>query len=314
MKIAAAQLSPVWLDARATTDLVCDWIQRAAKEGASLVVFGETFLPGYPFWVDYRGASGFFDEVQREVFARYLEAAVRADGPELAQIAEVAKQAGIYVYLGVAERGVGNASGTVFCTLVAVDPRDGVVNMHRKLMPTHGERLVWGRGDGHGLRVQELPGGWHVGGLNCWENWMPQARHAIYAGGAELFIALWPGAVRNTVDITRFTAIEGRCYVLSVGATLRPEDLPVDFPLGETGAPQGEPRFDGGTALAGPTGDWIIEPVANENGLFTAELDLTEVRRARQLFDATGHYSRPDVFRVEVNRRRLDAAEFVDEG
>ena len=304
----------MWLDPAATTERVCEWIVRASREGVELVAFGETFLPGYPYWADHAGASGFFEEQQREVFARYLSAAVRADGPELARIAAVAKECGLWVYLGVAERGISNASGTVFCTLVAIDPLRGVVNMHRKLVPTHGERLVWGRGDGHGLRVQELENGWRIGGLNCWENWMPQARHAIYAGGAGLLISLWPGCVRNTRDITRFAAIEGRCYVLSVGSILTPADVPADFPLRAALESEGAPAFDGGSALAAPDGEWIIEPVAGEEGLLVAELDLDVVRRARQLFDPTGHYSRPDVFDVRVCRRRLEAARFDDAG
>jgi len=309
MKVAAAQTSPVWLDADATTTKICAWIERAAKEGADLVAFGETFLPGYPYWVDHAGASQFFDDAQREAYAQYLNAGIEAQGPELARVAAAAADCGIQVYLGVAERGVGNATGTLYCTLVAIDPQQGVVNMHRKLAPTFGERLVWGRGDGHGLRVQGLENGWRVGGLNCWENWMPQARHAIYAGGADLHIALWPGSVRNTEDITRFIALEGRCYVLSVGTLLTIDDVPAGFPLRTECAPD----FDGGSAIAAPDGKWVVEPVAGTEGLIIADLDLEQVRRARQQFDPTGHYSRPDVFEVRVHRRRLDAAMFDED-
>ncbi|MFT5048860.1 MAG: nitrilase [Chlamydiales bacterium] len=297
------------MDSRATTEKVCNWIQQASRAGAELVAFGESFLPGYPFWVDHGGASRFVDEDQRAAYARYLEAGIESGGPELTCIASAARECGIHVYVGIAERGVGNASGTLFCTLVAIDPEHGVVNMHRKLSPTFGERLVWGRGDGHGLRVQALGNGWSVGGLNCWENWMPQARHAIYAGGANLHIALWPGSVRNTCDITRFIALEGRCYVISASTLLGPADIPESFPLHGECAPE----FDGGSAIAGPDGAWVIEPVAGTEGLIVAELDLERVRRARQQMDATGHYSRPDVFEVHVHRRRLDAVVFDDD-
>ena len=313
MRIAAAQIHPAWGNKTATTDRVADWIGRAAADGVELVAFGETFLSGYPFWVSMTDGARFEDADQKRAFAAYLDSAVDVDGPELARIAEAARDSRVFTYLGITERGGGTARGTVFATLVAIDPERGVVSTHRKLMPTYEERLVWGIGDGHGLRVHGLPGGTRVGGLNCWENWMPQARHALYAGGEDLHVAVWPGSTENTRDITRFIAREGRVFVLSAGVLLHTDDISADFPLRDrvlAGGPQ--LMYDGGSAIAGPDGEWIVAPVAGEERLVAADIDLARVREERQNFDPTGHYSRPDVFDVRVDRRRRAAATFRD--
>ncbi len=154
----------------------------AAAQDVELVAFPETFPSGHPFWLELTGGARFDDPAQKRAYAAYLEAAVAIDGSELRQIAEAARDLGVFVYLGTTERATGSARGTVFCTLVAIDAQAGVVSTHRKLIPTYEERLVWGTGDGHGLLVHQYAGT-RVGGLNCWENWMPQARHALYAQG-----------------------------------------------------------------------------------------------------------------------------------
>jgi nitrilase len=201
MKVAAAQVRPVWLDKVATAERVVTWVERAARDGVQLMAFPETFLPGYPSWVCRTDGARFDDPQQKLAYAEYLDAAVELDGPELAMITEAVRDLGVLVYLGVAERGVAAGRGTVFCALVAIDPDDGIIGRHRKLVPTYDERLVWGWGDGHGLRVHRV-GRWQVGGLICWENWMPQARHALYADGEELHVSVWPGSVALTRDIT----------------------------------------------------------------------------------------------------------------
>jgi nitrilase len=220
----------------------------------------------------------------------------------------------VFTYLGAAERGTGNGHGTVFCTLLAIDPKLGLVSAHRKLMPTHEERLAWGIGDGHGLRVHDGPGGFRVGGLNCWENWMPLARTAMYAGGEDLHIAVWPGGVGLTRDITRFIAREGRVFVLSAADLTGPADIPDSFPFAERVREvlAAETRSDGGSCIAGPDGRWVVEPVAAEEQLVIADIDLARVREERQNFDPTGHYSRPDVLHLDVDRRRLRPVTFDD--
>ena len=312
MRVAAAQARPHWLDPSETTKKVVTWIEAAAAEGVQLVAFPETFLSGYPSWLEHTGGARFDDAAQKRAYAAYLDASVELEGRELALVTEAARDLGVFVYLGTTERATGNARGTVFCTLVAIDPRAGIVSAHRKLMPTHEERLVWGIGDGHGLRVHPV-GSTRVGGLNCWENWMPQARHALYAQGEEVHVSVWPGNPHNTADITRFIAREGRVFSLAANGLLSLTDVPADFPLRaeleETGVAD---YCRGGSAIAAPDGTWIVEPVADQERLVIADLDLAQVAQERQNFDPTGHYSRPDVFAVEVDRRRREASTFRD--
>lgn len=310
MRIAAAQTAPVWGDKEATTARVIEWIEKAANDGIDLLAFGETFLSGYPFWVARTDGARWEAEDQKAAYAFYLDAAVALDGPELSDIAATVAQTGVFTYLGITERSA--SRGTVYATLVGIDPSSGIVSAHRKLMPTYEERLVWGTGDGHGLVVHDL-GRARVGGLNCWENWVPTARHALYSQGMDLHVAAWPGSVELTEDITRFIAKEGRCFVLSAGALLRPADIPSDFPLRDLALAHGEESFfDGGSAIAAPNGDWLVEPLAGEERLVTADIDVQAVRQERQNFDPAGHYFRGDVFQVSVDRRRLDPADFTD--
>ncbi|MCM6775435.1 carbon-nitrogen hydrolase family protein [Nocardia sp. CDC159] len=309
MRIAAAQARPAWLDPTAGTKIVVDWLARAAEAGAELVAFPETFLSGYPIWLAHTGGARFDDPEQKAAYAYYHDAAVTLDGPQLATIRRAVADLGVFCYLGITER----VRGTVYCTLVAIDPVRGVVSAHRKLMPTHEERMVWGIGDGHGLRAHDV-GRFRVGGLSCWENWMPQARHALYADGATLHVSTWPGSVRNTRDITRFIALEGRVYSLAVGSVLDFDDVPSDFPLRQALVSLGESAgYDGGSAIAGPDGSWLVEPVAGGERLVLAEIDAAEIARERQNFDPTGHYARPDVFAVTVDRRRRGAVGFVED-
>jgi nitrilase len=314
MRIAAAQVHPAWLDPARGTTIVTDWIGKAADEGVELVAFGETFLGGYPLWIAMTDGARFDNADQKRAFSAYLDAAVELGGPEIATITEAVRDRGVFTYLGVAERGSGTGRGTVYCTLVAIDPKLGVVSAHRKLMPTYEERLAWGTGDGHGLRVHEGPGGVRVGGLNCWENWMPLSRAAMYAGGEDLHVAVWPGGVGLTKDITRFIAREGRVFVLSAADLHSAADIPDSFPLADAvRAEMGDESYeDGGSCIAGPDGEWVVAPVANDERLVCADIDVARVREERQNFDPTGHYSRPDVLHLTVNRRRLAAVEFED--
>ncbi|HEY3608593.1 MAG TPA: carbon-nitrogen hydrolase family protein [Pseudonocardiaceae bacterium] len=306
MRVAAAQARPHWLDPAATTKKVVAWLEMAASQQVELVAFPETFLSGYPSWLEHTNAARFDDAGQKRAYAAYLAAAVELPGPELATIIEAAHDLGVFVYLGTTER----VRGTIFATLVAIDPTAGVVSAHRKLMPTYEERLVWGIGDGHGLRVHQV-GAAKVGGLNCWENWMPQARNALYAQGEELHVSVWPGNPRNTVDITRFIAREGRVFSLAVNGLLGLNDVPADFPLrAELEAAGVTDYCRGGSAVAGPDGNWIIEPIADQERLIVADLDMALVAQERHNFDPTGHYSRPDVFTVTIDRSRREAVHF----
>ena len=314
MRVAAAQARPVWFDRAATTAKVVDLIGRAAAGGVELLAFPETFLSGYPLWIRGGTGIGFEAQEQRRAYAEYLESAVDVRGAEVREVCAAAADHGVFVYLGASERAVASGHGTVYCSLIAIHPRRGVVGVHRKLVPTHQERMVWGRGDGAGLRVHDA-GALRVGGLNCWENWMPQARHALYADGEEVHVATWPGWAGQTDDISRFVALEGRVAVLSVAGLLAPDDVPDGFPLADAmRADAARFTFDGGSAVAGPDGRWLVAPVVGEERLVIADIDPAEIRGARLAADPSGHYARPDVFAVSVDRRRREAVTFRDPG
>lgn len=309
MKIAAVQAAPVFLDRTATTEKVLSLMTEAAGNGAELAAFPETFLSGYPIWVELTGGAAFDDPDQKRAYAAYLEGAVRLGGPEMAEIIQKSAELNLFTYLGLTERSV--SGGTVYCSLAAVDPALGLVSLHRKLMPTYEERLVWGTGDGAGLRVHDYQG-WRIGGLNCWENWMPLARQAMYAQGEQLHIAVWPGSAHLTGDISRFVAREGRVYVLSAGGVLSLDDIPDSFPLKNSLAAVTEKFKSGGSCLIAPNGEPVFGPLEDEEGIFYGEIDLATVRGERQNFDPAGHYNRADVFDLRVCRKRLAAAEFSE--
>lgn len=211
------------------------------------------------------------------------------------------------------ERAANRGGHSVYCSLIYIDQEGKIASVHRKLVPTYEERLVWSNGDGHGLTVHPL-GAFTVGGLNCWENWMPLSRAALYAQGENLHIAVWPGNKRNTVDITRHIAKESRSFVISASGLMRRQDIPLSTPHYDEivkGCP--EIMADGGSCLAGPDGNWIIEPVTDREELLIATINHKEVRRERQNFDACGHYSRPDVTRLTINRQRQSVLNIEDE-
>ncbi len=315
MRIAAANVHPVWGRPDAGAERVAGWIEAAGAQGVDLLAFGETHLGGYPFWVSMTDGARWNAPDQKQAYAYYLDAAVELDGPQLRLIADAAAEHRVFTYLGIVERRASTARGSVYATLVAIDPERGIVSAHRKVQPTYEERLVWAAGDGNGLRVHTFTGREgetaRVGGLNCWENWLPQARLAMYAGGEDIHVSSWPGAVRNTLDITRFVALEGRVFSLAASTILSRADVPADFPLARD-LPEGD-YTDGGSAVAAPDGSWVTEPLAGEERLVVAEVDLARVREERHNFDPTGHYSRADIFRLSVDRRRLSVAELGDD-
>ena len=301
LRVAALQAAPVWMNREATLALVVEKIREAGAAGARLVAFPETFVPGYPAWVDITNTSAWEDADQQAAYAWYLDQAVDVDGEEFGEVVSACREAGVFAYVGIAE--LSRSRGSIYCSLVAIDPEQGVAGVHRKLKPTFGERLVWADGDGNGLLAHQHDGV-RVSGLNCWENWMPLTRAAMYAQGPDVHVASWPGASRLTRDISRFIAIEGRVFVVSVGGLCRAADIPKGFPLEAALRKQGEVYYNGGTTIVAPGGDVLVAPVEDDEKLIYAELDMELVRRARQNFDAAGHYSRPDVLRLEVERRR----------
>lgn len=309
-KIAAVQTRPVWLDKKATTAKVVDSIEKVASQGADVAVFSETLLCGYPYWVCRTNGAAFDDPQQKQAYALYLEGAVEIPGEEVSTIRQAAGDLNVFVLLGASERGTRGAGGSVFSSLVAIDPQSGIVGLHRKLMPTHDERLVWGRGDGAGLRAHSYKGV-RLAGLICWENWMPLARHSLYADGVDVYVSIWPGWSVLTRDITRFIAMEGRVYAVAASGLLSLDDIPSDFPLiEEVRANYGNDLFDGGSGIAAPNGEWVVGPSAGKDEIVIAELDPRRIHEERLMLDVAGHYSRPDVFEMRVHRQRQAAAHF----
>lgn len=312
LTVAVAQIAPVWLNRQATTQKIVEAVTLAADEGASLVAFGEAVLPGYPFWVERTDGARFESDVQKAWYARYLDEAVSVERGDLAPIQEIAKARLISVYLGFMERAADRGGHTVYCTLGYID-RDGVLqSTHRKLQPTYEERLVWGMGDGHGLVTHALDS-FTVGALNCWENWLPLARASLYAQGEDLHVAAWPGGQHNTETLTPVLAQEGRSYVLSASGLMRPHDVPEGLPGYTKVRGDGEtPLANGGSCIAAPDGTFLVPPVVDREALIVATLDHARVRRSRLTLDTAGHYSRPDVLSLTVDRRRKSTVSFTD--
>jgi len=304
LKVGLAQIAPVWLNRKKTLKKIEAYIIQAAAEACDLVAFGEALVPGYPFWIELTDGARFDSPVQKEIHAYYMEQAVRIESGDLEPLCAAAAENKLAVVVGCIERAADRGGHSLYCSLVYITPDGRIGSVHRKLMPTYEERLTWSPGDGHGLRVHPL-GAFTVGGLNCWENWMPLARSALYAQGEDLHVAIWPGGLHNTRDITRFIAKEARSYVLSVSGLMRKTDISPAIPHVDkilAGAP--EVMANGGTCLAGPDGEWVIEPQVETEGLYTATLDHARIRQERQNFDPSGHYSRPDVTRLVLNRKR----------
>ncbi len=311
LKIGLAQISPVWLNKEKTRDKIRDYIEKAGKEDCDLVVFGEALLPGYPFWLSLTHGSEWNSNMQKEIHAHYIRNSITVEAGELDVLCEVARINEVAAYVGIIERAQNRGGHSLYCSLVYIDKKGDIKSVHRKLQPTYEERLAWSHGDGHGLRVHSLKE-FTVGGLNCWENWLPLARTSLYAQGEDLHVAVWPGSVRNTEDITRFIAREARSFVVSVGALMSIKDFPEDTPYRDEIVMNAvDPLTDGGSCIAGPNGEWVVEPIVNKEGLFTGIIDFNRVLEERQNLDVSGHYSRPDVTKLIVNRERQSVIELI---
>ncbi|MCI4668777.1 MAG: carbon-nitrogen hydrolase family protein [Bacteroidia bacterium] len=312
LKVALCQMASVFLDKKATLEKVSTYVEKAARQGAELAVFGEALVPAYPFWTEWTDGASFNSEIQKDIYATYLHEGVQIHRGDLDGLCQLAADKKIAIYLGTMERPASRGNHSLYCSLVYIDQKGNIGSVHRKLMPTYEERLVWATGDGHGLRVHDL-GPFTVGGLNCWENWMPLPRASLYGQGENLHVAVWPGNIRNTEGITRFIAEESRSFVLSVCGIMRKSDIPNHMPQHELWSSKAPDWMaNGGSCIAGPDGKWIIEPQAEKEDVFLAELDYRMVRKERQNFDPSGHYSRPDVVELHLNRKRQSILSIED--
>lgn len=310
LKIAMAQISPVWLNKSATLQKVEQCIIDAAKDNSELIVFGEALVPGYPFWLALTGGAQWDTTVNKELHAHYVRNAIQIEAGELDAICQLAKTHKMAVYIGIIERAKNRGGHSVYASLVYINQAGEIKSVHRKLQPTYDERLTWSPGDGNGLQVHELKQ-FTVGGLNCWENWMPLPRTALYGLGENLHIAVWPGSDHNTKDITRFIARESRSFVVSVSSLMSKSDFPKNTPyLKEILENAPDTLANGGSCIAGPDGEWLIEPVLHKEGLIIHTIDFNRVYEERQNFDPVGHYSRPDVTKLTVNRERQSTVDY----
>ncbi|GHC59348.1 carbon-nitrogen hydrolase family protein [Ulvibacter litoralis] len=313
LKVALAQISPVWLNKEKTLAKIITSIKNAGKQNCELIIFGEGLLPGYPFWVSLTNGSEWNSTIQKELHAHYVRNSIQIEKGELDEVCKLAKEYNIAIYLGIIERAQNRGGHSIYCSLVYINQLGEIKSVHRKLQPTYEERLTWAPGDGNGLQVHPLKD-FTVGGLNCWENWMPLARTALYGLGENLHIAVWPGGEHNTKDITKFIAKESRSYVISVSSLMTKDDFPKETPHLAKILENAPPILaNGGSCIAGPDGEWMVAPVINKEGLIIETLDFNRVLEECQNFDPVGHYSRPDVTKLTINRERQSILDFVNE-
>ncbi|HEX6317074.1 MAG TPA: carbon-nitrogen hydrolase family protein [Gemmatimonadaceae bacterium] len=287
-------------------------VREAARSGATLVVFPETWLPGYPAWLDVCRDVALWDHAPvKEVFARYAANSVDVAGDGGGFLCRIAERQGVTLVVGVSERvTAGPGRGTLYNALLVIGPDGQLLNHHRKLVPTYTERMVWGPGDADGLRAVDSPAG-RVGGLVCWEHWMPLARQALHDSGEDLHVAVWPTVHDRHQLASRHYAFEGRCFVLAAGSVMRASSLPAGLDVDRSRLPDDASlALRGGSAIIGPDGAYVLHALWDRPGILVAELDLDRVRQESMTLDVSGHYSRPDCLSLRVLRptRRTDPA------
>src|SRR6202045_3746857 len=300
--MAIAQSAPVYLNKRDSLAKALDLIEKAARRNAQFVAFGETWLPGYPAWLDVcAGAALWENPAAKDVFAKLRSNSINVPGDEVSLLCEAARDLQISIVMGASERvddGPGN--GTLYNSLLTISEDGQLKNHHRKLVPTYTERLVWGNGDGRGLEAVPTSAG-RVGGLICWEHWMPLARMAMHNSGEHIHVAVWPTVHDLHQLCSRHYAFEGRCFVLAVGLMMPARDLPTELKNdGEIQKLTGDWLERGGSAIIGPDTRYVVEPAFDREELIVADLNLNEIDQEFMTFDASGHYSRPDVFTFET--------------
>ena len=300
VRVAVVQAAAAPFDRDGAVDKVCTMTAEAGQQGASLVLFPEAYVGGYPWGLSFGTAVGGRSEAGRRVWERYWSSAIDVPGPEVDRMCEAARTAGSYLCVGVIERDSTYSGGTLFCTLLYIGPGGSLLGKHRKLKPTAAERLIWGEGDGSTLTAIETPFG-TVGGLICWENYMPLARMAMYGKGVQIYLAPTADARERWQATLQHIALEGRCFVLGCNQYVHRSMYPEDLELRDELEAWPEILSAGGSAIYGPLGETVAEPLWNEEGILLADLDMTAIARSKFDFDVTGHYARPDVFRLEVD-------------
>lgn len=305
LRCAVIQSPPVFLNLGASVDRALELLERARDDGASLIAFGETWLTGYPVWIDSAPRAAIWGEASaKALYRRLYEQSPQLDGPEISRLHARAGELDCDVVIGIHEK-----SGTTLYNTLLMLSRDGKTRVHRrKLVPTYTERMIWGRGDGSTLGALQTPAG-PVGGMICWEHWMPALRQVMHAQHEVVHVSQWPTAHDLHQIASRQYAFEGGCFVLCCGSTLtKAEAIEGYRSLGEDEglelleAMEPEQLMSGGAAIIGPDTQYVTGPAGPGDALVTAEIDLGRVAESRLLLDTDGHYSRPDVFTLRVNR------------
>lgn len=299
VKAAVIQAAPVLFDRDATLQKSCELIDTAAGQGAELLLFPEAFIPAYPRGLTFGAVVGSRSNPGRQVWQRYWAASVEVPGPATELLGRAARQAGVYLAIGVVERDRESSRGTLYCTLLYFGPDGRLLGKHRKLKPTASERLIWGEGDASTLTVVDTKWG-RMGGLICWENYMPLARIAMYSKGVDIYLAPTADSRDTWLATMRHIACEGRCFVLGCNQFVTKEMYPPDLETLEELNGQPEIMCRGGSIIVSPMGEILAGPLFDQEGILCADLDMAEVVRGRFDFDVVGHYSRPDVFRFEI--------------
>ena len=303
---ACVQASPVMYDSEKTLQKVADLTADAAAKDAKVVVFPEAFISGYPRGSAFGAVVGNRSAEGRREFRRYWESAINVPGPAVDALAGIARENGVDLIMGVIERD----GGTLYCTILFFSPKQGYLGKHRKLMPTGSERLVWGFGDGSTLPVYETEHG-RIGAVICWENYMPMMRAAMYAQRIQVYCAPTADARPTWLPSMQHIALEGRCFVLSSNQFTRRSDLPGGYPIELPGDPDAI-VCRGGSCIVDPMGTVLAGPLWDEEGVITAEVDLNQISQGMYDFDPVGHYSRPDVFRLDVDTTSKPSVRFGD--
>lgn len=310
IRVAVIQKPPVMLHRDATIAAILDAIDEAASAGATLLVFPEAYIPGYPTWI-WRLKPGGDMALSSVLHARLRENAVDLDADHLAPLQDAAARHSLTLVVGINEIDRRYSGTTLFNSVVVIGPEGSLLNHHRKLMPTNPERIVWGMGDGSGLRVVETPTG-RIGSLICWECYMPLARHALYSQGMEVFINPTWDSSDTCLATLRHIAKEGGCWVIGTATAIQGKDLPDDFPERDRLYTPEEWINVGNAVVIAPSGEVTAGPLNREKGILYAEVEIETALRARRSLDVAGHYGRPDIFSLRVNRAPQVPAVFDD--
>lgn len=303
VKVAVIQASSVIMDRDATTDKAIRLIREASEKEAKIVVFPEAFIPAYPRGLSFGARVGSRTEDGRRDWYRYWENSIPVPGDITDRLGKAARESGVYLIMGVIERDQENSGGTLYCTVLFFGPDGSLLGKHRKLKPTGTERIIWGEGDGSTLPVFDTPYG-KIGALICWENYMPLARAAMYAQGVQIFITPTADARETWQSTIRHIAMEGRCFVLSANQYVTKDMYPTDLAGYSDLEHSPEVMCNGGSAIVGPLGEYIAEPVWGREEIIFADLNKELIASSQFDFDPVGHYSRPDVFKLEVNTKK----------